>query len=543
MGWSVAGVPDMDGDGASDVLIGARYANFAGDYSGSAYLYSGADGSLIHRFDSDAPWSDFGTAVASAGDVNGDTIADLVITATAHDLEGRRPNAGAAYIYSGADLSLLRRIEGVAESDYFGRSVAAAGDLDGDGLPELLLGAADADPGGFNGAGSVWIVSACCAPVAINQGAACTNSTNVTLSMVVFSAQQMRFRNEGDTYGAWEPYQSVKSWTLPMGDGTKRIYAEFIDGLGNESAEVMQEITLDTQPATADSVTIQGGLKCTAAWDVTLTVSATDAAEMRFRNETGAWSAWVPYATTKNWTLSPGRGLKTVGFQVRDACGFASSIITDTIRIPTFEDVPCGHSQWDYIEALVAAGITSGCQTSPPLYCPLASITRAQMAVFLCRAAGKGPLNRDVPTFADVPKTNPYYGYIERLADPASWPGGPPTSGCRADNPATPENEAMFCPYQSVTREQMAKFLCIATGRSPMPSCSGKFVDAGTGNPFCRYIERLTDGPSWPGGVPVTSGCVCPPGYPPGSQCYCPTSPVTRGQMAVFLVRAFGIPM
>jgi hypothetical protein len=54
----------------------------------------------------------------------------------------------------------------------------------------------------------------------------------------------------------------------------------------------------------------------------------------------------------------------------------------------TFDDVPTGHPFFQFIEALVAAGITSGCSTAPPLYCPDASITRGQMAVFLSRALG-----------------------------------------------------------------------------------------------------------------------------------------------------------
>jgi len=160
------------------------------------------------------------------------------------------------------------------------------------------------------------------------------------------------------------------------------------------------------------------------------------------------------------------------------------------------------------------------------------------MAVFLCKAAGKAPLNRDTPTFADVPKAHPAYGYVERLADAASWPAGAPTGGCRIVG-----TTKYFCPTDSVTREQMAKFLCIAAGKAPMPTCTGAFADAGTGNSFCRYIERLTDPTSWPGGQAVTSGCTCPAGYPPEAKCYCPKDNVTRAQMAVFIVKAFGIPL
>jgi len=207
-------------------------------------------------------------------------------------------------------------------------------------------------------------------------------------------------------------------------------------------------------------------------------------------------------------------------------------------RIHTFDDVTPASSQWPYVEALVRAKMTGGCSGAPPLFCPAANVTRAQMAKFLCIAAGKQPLDPAAPTFGDVPKVHWAYGYVERLADAASWGGTPPTGGCGAAG-----TTRYFCPNDPVTREQMAKLLCLAAGESPMPSCSGVFADVWSGSWACPCIERLTDAPSWPGSVAVTSGCVCPPGYLPGAKCYCPKSPVTRGQMAVFLVRAFGIPL
>jgi Tol biopolymer transport system component len=216
----------------------------------------------------------------------------------------------------------------------------------------------------------------------------------------------------------------------------------------------------------------------------------------------------------------------------------AWNCILVTIDNTTFDDVPKTMSQWPYIEALVQAGITNGCSAAPPLYCLYDNVTRAQMAKFLCIAASKTPLNRATPTFADVPKAHWAYGYVERLADAASWGGTAPTGGCRIVG-----STKYFCPNDPVTREQMAKFLCLAAGKSAMPTCLGTFADAGSGNMFCTWIERLTDTGSWPGGVTLTSGCACPSGYPPGAKCYCPKASVTRGQMAVFIVKAFGITL
>jgi len=209
--------------------------------------------------------------------------------------------------------------------------------------------------------------------------------------------------------------------------------------------------------------------------------------------------------------------------------GSAWACIRVNVDNTTFDDVPKTASVWPYVEALAAHSITAGCSTNPPLYCPSDGITRAQMAVFLCRAAGKGPLDLATPTFCDVPKTNPYYGWIERLADPDSWGDNPPTIGC-ALFPCK-----QYCPWKSVTRDEMAAFLVRATGKQPMPSCSGTFADVGA-YWACPYVERLADPASW-GGTAVTGGCATNPLR------YCPKSAVTRGQMAVFLVRAFGIPL
>jgi len=212
-------------------------------------------------------------------------------------------------------------------------------------------------------------------------------------------------------------------------------------------------------------------------------------------------------------------------------------VVADTICLSTFADVTCSNPAFSYVEALVKAGITAGCAGNPLMYCPYSNITRAQMAVFLCKVIGKGPLNRDKPTFCDVPKTSPYYGWIERLADADSWNGNPPTIGCLW----FPCKK--FCPFTAVLRDEMAAFLVRATGKTPMPSCSGVFADVSRGSWACPYIERLIESGIWPRGKPITSGCACPSGYPLGALCYCPKANVTRGQMAVFLVRAFGIPL
>jgi Tol biopolymer transport system component len=375
--------------------------------------------------------------------------------------------------------------------------------------------------------------------IVIGGGATCTNSQSTTLNLFFpQECAEMRLRNDPGDWGPWELKAWQKPWTLPAGDGVKKVCMQCRDAQGNVSLEACDDILLDTTPPANVSITINGGAACTDRLEVTLALSATDAYQMRFSSDGQTWSAWQDYAAAKSWTLSQGRGLKRVWFQARDACGNVSAVVSDSIWLILFDDVLCQYAPRAYIEALAQRSVVSGCTTSPPRYCPFYAATRAFMAEALCKAAGKTWLDRATPTFADVPKTHPAYGWIERLTDAASWGGVPVTDGCGWQG-----WQKLFCPDASVTREQAAKFICRATGKRPMPICSGVFADVPSVRSFCGFVERLADAASWPGGAAVTSGCVCPSGYPGGARCYCPRSNVTRGQMAVFIVRAFGIPL
>ena len=373
--------------------------------------------------------------------------------------------------------------------------------------------------------------------IAINDGAACTGSRDVALGLQFPAGSvDMRLRDDPGDWGAWEDCVAEKAWTLSAGDGIKSVCLQCRDTQGTISQEVCDDILLDTTPPTNPSIIINGGAVCTSRSGVTLTLSAAGAYQRRFSNDGQTWSAWQAYGTTASWTLSSGRGQKTVWFQAQDSCGNLSEPATDTIWWALFDDVTCRHPFRPWIEAVAQQAIVSACSTSPPRFCPTDATTRAVMAEALCKAAGKTPLDRATPTFADVPKTHPAYGWIERLAEPASWGGVPVTDGCGLQGA-----QRFFCPDGTVTRGHAAKFICRATGKGPMSSCSGIFDDVWSGHPFyfCGFVERLADAASWPGGVPVTFGCARD-GW---RRWYCPNYPLSRGQLAVFIVRAFGISL
>ncbi len=149
----------MDGDGFADLIVGDPKASPNGIFmAGSAFVYSGATGNLLLQLDGLGPFDDFGFAVAGAGDVDGDGLADLLVGAPSTDPEGRT-DAGTAFVFSGASGSLLYQFDGSAPGDGLGSAVAAISDLDGDDFNELLVGAPFAAPNGFSKAGAAFVLS------------------------------------------------------------------------------------------------------------------------------------------------------------------------------------------------------------------------------------------------------------------------------------------------------------------------------------------------------------------------------------------------
>jgi hypothetical protein len=232
------------------------------------------------------------------------------------------------------------------------------------------------------------------------------------------------------------------------------------------------------------------------------------------------WSASTPSFATLTAFSGTGSGVTTLSIPYNttgaDISGTLTiggqniSIVQDFTQ-QIFTDVPPGTFYFDAVNLLAQKGITSGC--GPTIFCPNSNITRAQMAIFLVTAGFNGATlaPSQIPYFADVPVGSFGFDQIQEFYQLGL------TDGCGGGN---------FCPNDPVTRDQSAIFLIKsrygATTVFDYPPLQ-IFNDVPPSDFAYPYVQRMDeDG--------ITSGC--------GNNDFCPSATLTRGDMAIFIMRA-----
>jgi hypothetical protein len=326
----------------------------------------------------------------------------------------------------------------------------------------------------------------------------------------------------------------VNSGTTPVADCTnsgKDKHKFYNYNLPISASSLIQGIQVRLD-AKADSTTGTPKLCATLSWDGGSTWTGWKMSTVLTDSEQTYFLGGTSDTWGRAWTAAE---LSNATFQVRIA-DIANNDSTDfsldwvavnvtyssspTTSASVFTDVPADYWASSFVERLYAAGITGGCGMNPLRYCPEGTVTRAQMAVFLERGIHGSfyppPDVGDSTGFGDVPPTYWSASFIKQLAAEGI------TTGCGNGN---------FCPEYPVTRAQMAVFLLHSrhgAGYAPPAVGNGTgFSDVPPGYWSAAWIKQLV-------AEGITSGC--------GNSNYCPENPVTRAQMAVFLVRTFNLP-
>lgn len=173
LGWSVATAGDVNADGFEDVIIGVPYYSNGEVNEGAAFVYHGSDSGLsvvaplpsgpapkpAWRAESDQTGSFFGISVATAGDVDADGYAEVI--AGADFYSNGQTYEGVAFVYHGSAAGLSKTANWMGESNQeysqFGNSVATAGDVNGDGFDDIIIGAPSYDSGENYDSGAVFL--------------------------------------------------------------------------------------------------------------------------------------------------------------------------------------------------------------------------------------------------------------------------------------------------------------------------------------------------------------------------------------------------
>lgn len=313
------------------------------------------------------------------------------------------------------------------------------------------------------------------------------------------TAARVRFHRSGDLTYRISPHGvggPAEILILPTdGDGYEvlgaRIRRSYDIGLPKEGIEVYR---IDQASSACDQPT-DG-----ACWGVERRTAPVPA-------PTEAWEGGHVFGVGESFTV---RG---VSIQVVDFDGVSFGLrVTGAAVAERFVDDD-GNFHEAAIEAIAAAGVSTGCTATTDRYCPARPVSRAEMAAFLLRAIGDATPAATSGVFPDVPADAWYAGAVDRVAELGITVG---------------YADGTFRPGAAVSRAEMAVFLTRAFPNLAAVAPSGVFVDVGVDAWFAGAAEGLY-------AAGVTTGCASDP------LSFCPGGAVARDAMASFLARSMGI--
>ena len=499
---SSVAIMDLNGDGLADLAIANFVDNtlsvFIGDGTGSftpSQTYATGSGPLFVAF----------------GDFNGDGKVDLAVADS-------DPSANQVSIYLGHGDGTLG--PAVQYATGLGPSWIVAGDFNGDVFTDL----ATADFGDFYSqqGGDVGVllgngngVFQPAVSYAVGQSPESITLADVNgdgvLDLVVAASQTVMVL-AGSTNGVFQPAVSYAAGTSGAsivagdfnGDGVADVaVAEYNDSEVGVLLGVPGSCSATISP---NMLTLDG-----SAQTVTLQITTNSPS-----------CSWSPSANSA-WITAGGTVLGNGALQVQLAANNSGAARTAVVTIlnqtvsftqdetvQQFSDVLPTAYYFDAVNLLKGKDVTSGC--GPTLYCPLNNVTRSQMAVFIIRGiyGGDDFSFSSTPHFSDVPTGAFGFQWIQKMFELGI------TSGCTATT---------YCPNDPVTRAQMAVFIIRgrlgASATFTYPAVP-YFTDVGSNGFGFKWIQRMRE-------EGITSGC--------SATLYCPSNSVTRGDMAIFVMR------
>jgi hypothetical protein len=230
-GWIARNIGDVNGDGVNDVTTSAPTSNAGGQNAGRVYTYSGRDGTLLWTADGPVG-GQLGLGIEAAGDVNADGIPDVIAGA---------PGAGKAFVFSGRDGAVLLTLSSDQPNTNFGRKVSDIGDLNGDGHADVLVG----EPGRDDGTGRAYVFTGKDGSILAawdgevpgdNYGSAGAGLVSDGQTFVVVGAPNAGDHNRGRTY-VYKGLAARPAFVIESDEQGQNLGGMFVSVIGDVNAD------------------------------------------------------------------------------------------------------------------------------------------------------------------------------------------------------------------------------------------------------------------------------------------------------------------